>query len=419
MKKNQLISFMATSGLCLSSFGMSYEKVERSKTKVVQNRTLSEIAFSYIGNIYKKGYENVIKLYLKTNNEIKNPNVIHPGKYIYHPDDLEIKEYLGQWGYDEYLSHIEQLDTNETQRSFSIVKNGDSLSNIILDELGVYFSAGPDKLHTLYKKINTNILVVDKIKIGQKIFHPTVDELANIGINRKIASTPLEAEKFEVKRVKKDKSKSIRRVSLRSGVSFGKIRGENLANSTTANLISDELSFIGIGFEYEKNKNFFKFDLNRKTISYLKGVDFSLDGSKQTLIDYGVNYTRSINQYFRPGVEVRLKEGFFHRGIDKSTIELYKIQERQFGLTLDSDIYKTDDFILSTNLKYFKSEIDSQYDSSLKEGSQSFIGLEITLPMDENQIGVSVYHQSEEKSSDIYKQSEITNGALVFYNIGF
>ena len=132
-----------------------------------------------------------------------------------------------------------------------------------------------------------------------------------------------------------------------------------------------------------------------------------------------MNYTRSINQYFRPGVEVRLKEGFFHRGIDKSTIDLYKIQERQFGLTLDSDIYKTDDFILSTNLKYFKSEIDSQYDSSLKEGSQSFIGLEITLPMDENQIGVSVYHQSEEKSSDIYKQSEITNGALVFYNIGF
>ena len=134
-----------------------------------------------------------------------------------------------------------------------------------------------------------------------------------------------------------------------------------------------------------------------------------------------MSYMRKFHRYFQAGLVMGYGTDIFQqsKGNGTSSIGMLKVQKSKLGFSLGSNLYKSKELEVKTRIEYFQNKFQASEDSSLKVGSTKKAGLEFIFPIGTNEIGTNIFIEESTKNSDTYELIENTNGALIFYNIGF
>ncbi len=388
----------------------------RDHTKVLKSETLSEIAYDYLGSFYSSGYEKVLDLYTDINKDIKDVNKLYPNQIVLHPNENEIRDRLGPIALKKYLE-IQQ----RKNREFSIVKEKNTLSDIIYHHIGAYYSIGPEKLHKLYTNLNKDIRNPRLIYPGQKIFHPTDNELELLELKRdlkelkfrKVASAQ---NTDEANNTPKTKSGSLQ---IELGAFYSTIDGENLISGSTAELISSTNTALGVSWNFETTdkKSQYQMKYLLKKYSILPPVDYVLKNPDFMTSRLSFSYLRNLSEYGKIGATLGIGQEYFQRGVDLTTFEFYSVRSTNLTLNYKYSFYESDQVNSLFTLDLGINKFNDPDDSSLESGTESKVGLQFIFPRNWGNTGVEVFVEQNKMESDFYKQTEKTNGALIFFNM--
>lgn len=310
-----------------------------------------------------------------------------------------------------------KIQIEQSNRAFSIIEPGDTLSEVIRSYIGRYYSVGHKRLLNLYQKYNPEISDVTKIYVGQKIYHPDKEEFPEQSSGRELASSDFEPSSEQVDRAQD--SNIERSLTIEAGLQFVTIDGENQTNGRRASLINEGDATIGLSLSFRSEENVLRTYFDYRKFTILQNEEEQLVDNKFSTIEFGLEYLKSFGRYIRLGPGFGSGSDYFQYASDSEKLRIVKVKKLKYGLVLNSSWFESDKLSVETNIKYFVQQLDSPDSASLKNGDEQWIDLQFKMPFAGGGVGTKLFYKRSQKSSDIYEQVETIDGASFFYSVDF